>query len=120
MAKNTYKKLRGEFGAWIDTGYGRDNQPDPQAGDVVIITTKAGEDHTRTVKSTVKAYASGCVVTLVHDEAVAKTAQQRYTAKSDVNRVAPLSSASTLSNAEKARVYDDINNEGGEGFNPYR
>ena len=82
MCKNTYKKLNdGSYGAWIDTGYGRNSTAKPAAGDTVQIRTKSSETHTRVVKGIVKNYASGCVVSLVADEAIAAKAAASYAAK---------------------------------------
>ena len=76
---NQYKKLSSnEWGAWIDTGYGRTAIAKPQAGDTVTIITKAGEQHERIIKSIIKDYASGVIVSLEADEEVAQSAAERY------------------------------------------
>jgi hypothetical protein len=114
---NTYKKLNsGSYGAWIDTGYGRTAVAKPKAGDTVTVTTKSGEQHNRIVKKIVQDFKSGCIVSLQDDAAIASQAQARYNSINDNAQV----KKSELTNAQRARIYDNVINEGGEGYNPYR
>jgi len=116
--KNTYKKLGNDWGAWIDTGYGRNAIDKPKAGDTVKIITKGGETHNRIVKGIVDDYASGCVVSLVPNNEIAQKAQERYNKKAQerYNQAAPQKTRKQLE-----RDYDNLQNEGySDGFNPYR
>lgn len=79
---NTYKKINGSWGAWIDTGYGSTAIDKPQVGDTIEITTKAGEIHIRIVKKIIDDYKSGCTVTLEPNEEIAKKAEEHYQAAS--------------------------------------
>jgi len=64
------------------------------------------------------------VVSLEHDEAICAKAKARYAAKaaeSKKDQPAPLSAESTLSRAQKAKIFDDMYNEGySDGYNHYR
>lgn len=78
---NQYRKLAdGSYGAWIECGYGASAAKKPAAGETVIISTKAGEKHTRVVAGIIKDYASGVVVALVADAQIAAQANARYSA----------------------------------------
>jgi len=117
---NTYKRLDdGSYGAWIQLDYNKGQLLSVPAGTTVKIKTRNGETHERVVASVVKSYKSGCIVSLVADAVVAAKAAARYQAAKTVNP-APLSAQSNLSNAAKARLYDNLYNEGGDGYNPYR
>ncbi|CAA0317162.1 hypothetical protein [Klebsiella oxytoca] len=113
MAASSYSKITHangatEWGAFVDCGYGASAKPHPKPGDTITVVTQSREVHQRVVHRVVKTYASGVKVTLVPDQAVAAAAEARRVAK------APNSQAAM------ARHFDDVVNEGGEGFNPYR
>ena len=118
MAKTTYTKITYangvcEWGAFVDCGYGKTAKPHPEPGDVVEVTTKAGEVHQRTIRRIVKVYASGVKVVFVEDKAIAAKAQERYAEKiKSVN--------ATKTREQLAKEFDETYNEGGEGYNPYR
>lgn len=122
--KITYDNGTSEWGAFVDCGYGRTKVEPPKVGDMVTVTTKAGEIHMREIRRIVRTYASGVKVAFVADEKIAAKASERYAAKASAEHqrssAAPLGPNSTLSRAEKERLYDDLQNEGGEGYNPYR
>jgi len=103
-----YQKMQdGTWGAYIDCGYGKNAIAKPKAGDVVKVTTKAGEVHDRIVKCVAVDYASGCKVRLVADAQVAQTANARYQAK-----VASNGDKMVYSNGRKMSQYEAVVTEG--------
>ena len=114
MLQGEYKNLGQAWGAFVKGVYNSKTKSvsRPAIGEQVCITTKKGERQVRIVSAIVKEYASGTVVELTDDADVAKQATERYAAK-----IAATPKAAT---ASKAQAYDDLYNEGGEGYNPYR
>lgn len=118
--KISYDNGTSEWGAFVDTGYGKSKVAAPVVGDTITVTTKAGERHERIIRCIVRVYASGIKIAFVADAAVAAKARERYAAVKTASQPAPLSQTSTLSRGAKERLYDAIQNEGGEGYNPHR
>ena len=114
MPQGEYKNLGQAWGAFVKGVYNSKTKSvsRPAIGEQVCITTKKGERQVRIVSAIVKEYASGTVVALVDDADVAKQAAERYAAK-----ITATPKAATVS---KAKAYDDLYNDGGEGYNPYR
>lgn len=112
--QGTYKNLGNSWGAFIDGKYDSRTKSckRPVIGDKVTITTRNGIRQVRIVKAISTTYASGTVVELFDDAEVAAKAQARYNAETKDSR--------KVSKVSKAQAYDDLMNEGGEGFNPYR
>ena len=113
--QGNYKKLNNSWGAFIDGKYNSRTKSvsRPVVGDKVTITTRNGERQVRIVKALITEYASGTIVDLFADAEVAAQAQARYNAKAK-------NSKRKSSGISKEQAYDDLINEGGEGFNPYR
>lgn len=67
------------WGAWISV---KEGEEQPKAGDLIIVKTKKGELHTRTISNKWTAgkgkYKTGYIISLVADEEVAKKAAERY------------------------------------------
>ena len=116
MMQGEYKNLGDSWGAFVKGVYNSKTKTvsRPAIGEKVCITTKGGERQVRVVTAIVKEYASGTVVSLSNDALVAQQAQERYNAKKQATV------AKTVKTVSKAKAYDDLYNEGGEGFNPYR
>ena len=114
MPQGEYKNLGQAWGAFVKGVYNSKTKSvsRPAIGEQVCITTKKGERQVRIVSAIVKEYASGTVVALTDDAEVAKQATERYAAK--------IATAPKATTASKAQAYDDLYNEGGEGYNPYR
>ena len=114
MPQGEYKNLGQAWGAFVKGVYNSKTKSvsRPAIGEQVCITTKKGERQVRIVSAIVKEYASGTVVALVDDADVAKQAAERYAAK--------ITATPKAATASKAKAYDDLYNEGGEGYNPYR
>lgn len=114
MPQGEYKNLGQAWGAFVKGVYNSKTKSvsRPAIGEQVCITTKKGERQVRIVSAIVKEYASGTVVALVDDADVAKQAAERYAAK--------ITATPKAATASKAQAYDDLYNEGGEGYNPYR
>lgn len=114
MPQGEYKNLGQAWGAFVKGVYNSKTKSvsRPAIGEQVCITTKKGERQVRIVSAIVKEYASGTVVALTDDADVAKQAAERHAAK-----IAATPKAAT---ASKAQDYDDLYNDGGEGYNPYR
>ena len=114
MPQGEYKNLGQAWGAFVKGVYNSKTKSvsRPAIGEQVCITTKKGERQVRIVSAIVKEYASGTVVALVDDADVAKQAAERYAAK--------ITATPKAATASKAKAYDDLYNDGGEGYNPYR
>lgn len=117
MPQGEYKNLGQAWGAFVKGVYNSKTKSvsRPAIGEQVCITTKKGERQVRIVSAIVKEYASGTVVALIDDADVAKQAAERYASK-----VANTPKAAKAATVSKAQAYDDLYNEGGEGYNPYR
>lgn len=94
--KISYDNGTSEFGAFIDTGYGKNKTAAPVIGDAVIVTTKSGEKHTRIIRRIVREYASGVKVAFVKDAAIEQVASAKYAAK--VAESKPAVTAQTFAN----------------------
>lgn len=87
LQPNTYKRLDdGTWGAYINTGFGKTKRATPEIGSTVDIMTRAGEIHKRIVAGYIKHYASGVVVALADDAAVAAKAEERYAEKANEHK----------------------------------
>ena len=86
MFTATYTKIEytngnSEYGAFIETGFGKKAITKPVVGDKVTVKTKSGETHIREIRRIVKDYASGVKVVFVADPQIEALAQKRYAEK---------------------------------------